>query len=165
MVVYVVAAAALSVPAHAQIVTYVPQAVAVVDTGARVRLQVTKSSPSPLFGPQRLEGRIQRLDPDTLHLQLSEPVGLIAIPRTHIRRLESSIGSPSRFENIVEGAMAGAGIMGIYIWSNHLRETGRRYERDWHAVVSGAGLGMLMGGYLKSRWPLPEHWRPARFAR
>jgi hypothetical protein len=157
--------AASTSPAPAQNTTFLPQPLAIVDTGARVRLAVAKSAASSLFGEQRLQGRISGLEADTVRLQLGESLVPVAIPRTRIRRLESSIGSPSRFENIVEGALLVGSIMAIVTWSSDRAEPKPRYEKEWHAVVAGAGLGMLMGGYLKSRWPLPEHWRPAQLAR
>lgn len=157
-----VAALCLAVPVAAA-----AQFPAAVQPGARIRVWL----PEPvrqLDGPSRrqvLRGTVGAVAGDTLRLLVPATAGLLAVPRSSIRRLEISRGQ-SRVASAIERAVGGA-MGGAITWAllnDPRRRGGPHYPTDWRAAGVGATYGASIGAVLGILAP-HEQWRRLRLSR
>lgn len=128
--------------------------------GARVRVRLPERE-YQYMGPrgQSVRGTVVLLAPDTLFLRLGDSVGTVAIPRTHIRRLDVSRGIPSRV-----ASAAGTGLF----WGLALGLATALYPQrepatlsHWEEVAIGAGAGLAIGAVFGAIYPV-ERWKHVR---
>jgi hypothetical protein len=135
-----------------------------VQSGVRVRVWLPEEY-RQLDGPWRrqlLRGTVESVAGDTLHLSVPGSSAALAIPRASIKRLDISLGPPSRGASMAERAFAGA--VGGAISTVILNETwpgGRYYHRTWRAAGAGAQWGAITGAIVGFVFP-NERWRRAR---
>lgn len=133
--------------------------------GARVRVWLPEARRQD-DGPARwqlLRGTIAAVAPDTLRLTVPGTTGMIAIPRSGMRRLELSRGEPSRPASAVGRAVGGAiGSAALWALMNDPRRSGGpHYRTDWRAAGVGAAWGGGIGALSGLLWP-HEGWRRVR---
>ena len=130
--------------------------------GTRVRVTVSSASRSSFFDSrvERFRGTLLSSSPDTLYLALSNVDGSIAIPRTAVRRVETSLGT-SRWPTAIKAGIVGAVLFGGRMWVAHEDPRTRRFPDAWQAVAVGSTAGFAAGAWLGSRHP-SERWRAAR---
>ena len=139
-----------------------------VQPGARVRVWLPEARRQG-EGPARrqlLRGTLAGVAPDTLRLTVPGAVGVIAIPRSAMRRLEVSRGAPSRPASALGRAVGGA-IGGAVLWAqmnDPRRSGGPHYRTDWRAAGVGAAWGAGIGALTGLLWP-HEGWRRVRLPR
>lgn len=113
-------------------------------------------------GPDRkqlLRGTVQSVDAGTLRLRIPGTVGLLAIPRESVRRLDVSRGV-SRGTSMVERAVGGAigGAILFALLNDPDRSGGPSYRTDWRAAGVGAAWGAGIGAVIGLTFP-HERWR------
>jgi hypothetical protein len=129
----------------------------------RVRV-VLPDSVRQEWGPPRqqwLRGEVTALSGDTLYLQLQGAAAPLPIRRAAIKRIDRSLGVPSRPESALRGALTWAFWGGVY-WAA-IRQTDR--DRTWgrfgddlaEGAAIGAGVGFVLGAIFPS-----ERWRRVR---
>jgi hypothetical protein len=131
--------------------------------GARVRLWLSEARLQREGPPHRflLRATVESLDADSLRLRVPGAEGALAVPRSEIRRLEVSRGSPSRVASAVErglgAALLGAGLAALF---NAPADRGALvHERTgWRAAGVGAAWGGAAGALFGVLFPY-ERWR------
>ena len=143
---------ALVLAAAAPVAAQFPTDVAV---GSRVRVMLPDSL-RQAWGPrvQWVHGGVEALNTDTLYLRVHSTASAVAIPRTSIKRMERSVGVPTRVESGLRGALAGAFWLGIIslvgessVWNDEIAG----------AVAGGALIGFSFGAIFPT-----ERWRRIR---
>jgi hypothetical protein len=136
-----------------------PSTVAV---GMRVRVSIASEILQSPFASrdERLLGTIHAISPDTLYLQLPNVIGVAAIPRRSIRRVEIGVG-PSHRGNAVRAGILGASFFGLRLWAVNEDSTTRRFGHSWQAAAVGSAVGFGLGAWLGSKYKT-ERWRAAR---
>jgi hypothetical protein len=158
-----VIAASLAFTAAQPLGAQFPSEVAV---GSRVRV-VLPDSVRQSSGPWRqqwIRGDVARLAGDTLYLRVQGAAGPVAIRRSAMRRVDRSLGVPSRPESAIRGAVGWA-IVGAFLglatgWPDHYDadDGGRSHgDRALLGAAWGAGAGFILGAILPS-----ERWRRVR---
>jgi hypothetical protein len=104
---------------------------------------------------------LRALSADSLYLELPNVVGRVAVLRASIRRLEVSIGRPSRWMRAVEWGTIGAMIFGARVVAAHQDPETRQYSSAWTAFAVGASMGFAAGAYFGGR-QRSERWAMAR---
>lgn len=133
-----------------------------VAVGSRVRVMLPDSL-RQVWGPrvQWLHGGVEAVNTDTLYLRVHATASPVAIPRKSIKRMERSVGVPTRVESGIRGAFAGAFWLGVIalvgqraaktdpysFWNEEIRE----------GVVAGALIGFSFGAIFPT-----ERWRRIR---
>lgn len=141
------------------------RAVHMVDVGTRVRVEVVEGVPqgfpqSPsAAGAQRLQGTVHAIAPETLYVNLANAVGTVAIPRVAIRRVEMSLGRPSRSVSAMQVGTAGAFLFALFMPS-FVVQPERRFGSSARATAAGAGIGFGVGTLIGALRPY-ERWRIA----
>jgi hypothetical protein len=141
------------------------RAVHMVAVGTRVRVEVAEGVPQALrqppfaAGAQRLQGTVHAISPETLYVALSNAVGTVAIPRATIRRVEMSLGRPSRRVSAMDVGTAGAVLFALFMPA-FVVQPERRFGSSERAAAVGAGIGFGMGALFGALRPY-ERWRIA----
>jgi hypothetical protein len=154
-------AASLALAAARPLTAQFPTDVAV---GSRVRV-VLPDSLRQSSGPARhqwLRGDVAALAGDTLYLQMPGAAAPVPIRRAAIRRVDRSLGVPSRPESALRGAV-GWGLLGAALgyatgwpdWSDRRARTG--VDGAAAGAAWGAGIGFIVGALFPS-----ERWRHVR---
>ncbi len=129
-----------------------------VAVGSRVRI-VLPDSVRQSWGPpqqQWLRGEVAALSGDTLYLQLQGAASAVPIRRATIKRIDRSLGIPTRPESAIRGALIGA-LWGA-IYTGLLREGTNVLGNDFaEGAAIGGGIGFLLGALFPS-----ERWRRVR---
>lgn len=135
-----------------------------VTEGERVRVRVYERVP-PIAShsgipSQRVLGTVTAISADSLYLDLAIPEAghPMAIPRILIGGVESSLGV-SRAASAWDMGSTLA-FLGALLFSSDLVDRGERFDSNWAAAATGAGVGMLVGGLAGALFP-HERWRPA----
>ncbi len=139
-----------------------PPAVAV---GTRLRV-VLPDSLRQAWGPPReqwVRGRVAALTTDTLYLELQGVAAPVPIQRASIKRIDRSLGVPSRPESAVRGAV-GAALWGAVLglatgWPDW--DDGRLERDAGDRAALGAATGAAIGFVLGAIFP-SERWRRVR---
>jgi hypothetical protein len=127
-----------------------------VAVGSRVRV-VLPDSVRQQWGPsvQWLRGDVAALSTDTLYLQLQGAAAPVPIRRATIRRIDRSLGVPSRAESALRGAFMGAFWIALF---SVVDQRGERIEEDLaQGAAIGAGIGFVFGAIFPT-----ERWRRVR---
>ena len=133
-------------------------------TGVRVRLWLPDyQQENTPWRRQLLRATVSGIANDTLQLTVRGAQGILAVPRSAIRRIDVSLGPPSRpasaFERAAQGAITGA------LWAafeNDPRSTEwPHYNRTWRAAGEGAKWGAAFGAVIGFVFPT-ERWRRVR---
>jgi hypothetical protein len=135
-----------------------------VAVGSRVRV-VLPDSFRQASGPPRqqwLRGNIAALAGDTLYLRLHGTAAPVPITRAAIRRIDRSLGVPSRPESALRGAVSWAllgAALGFATGWPDLDDRDERSNADAAALGAawGAGIGFVVGAIFPS-----ERWRRVR---
>jgi hypothetical protein len=134
-----------------------------VAVGSRVRV-VLRDSLRQQWGPstQWLRGDVAVLSRDTLYLRMPGTEAPVPIRHASIRRLDRSLGLPSRPESALRGAFAGAVWGAIYLSLIHYaNERSGRSDAFWDDVGEGAAIGSGIGFVIGAIFPT-ERWRRVR---
>jgi hypothetical protein len=135
------------------------------DVALRSRVRVVlPDSLRQEWGPPRqqwLRGEVARLTADTLYLQLQGAAAPVPIHRAAIKRIDRSLGLPSRPESALRGALTWA-FWGALYWAA-IRQTddGRTADRFGDDLAAGAAVGAGAGFILGAMFP-SERWRRVR---
>ena len=136
--------------------------------GARVRLTLPEPGPRR-FGVRAPEhwlvGELVAVTSDTLAIRPHPLLAPIAVPRTTVRRLEISRGTPSRGRTAAVDAVGGA-LVGL-LWGQLLYDAdlrGPRFESGPRARATGAVAGAVGFAALGALFPR-EHWRRVSLGR
>jgi hypothetical protein len=126
-----------------------------VAVGSRVRV-VLPDSVRQQWGPsvQWLRGDVAALSSDTLYLQLQGAAAPVPIRRATIRRIDRSLGVPSRAESALRGALMGAFWVALF---SAVDQRGEIEEDLAQGAAIGAGIGFVFGGIFPT-----ERWRRVR---
>ncbi|MFN2566439.1 MAG: hypothetical protein ABR499_15695 [Gemmatimonadaceae bacterium] len=141
------------------------RAVPMIGVGTRVRVEVVEGTPqvfpqSPFSAvAQRLQGTVRAIAPETLYVALSNAAGTVAIPRVAIRRVEMSLGRPSRSASAMQVGTASAVLFALFMPS-FVVQPERQFGSSERAAVVGAGIGFGMGALFGALRPY-ERWRLA----
>jgi hypothetical protein len=135
-----------------------------VAVGTRVRV-VLPDSLRQSSGPWRqqwLRGDVAALAGDTLYLQLQGAARAVPIRRVAIRRIDRSLGVPSRPESALRGAVGWAvlgALYGLLLNSTNAQDWRDRSVGESAALGAGigAGIGFIVGAIFPS-----ERWRRVR---
>jgi hypothetical protein len=130
--------------------------------GARVRVWLPEAYQQEQ-GPwrrQQLRASVAGMSGDTLQLAVPGAVGALSVPRSAIRRIDISLGPPSRPASAVERAFAFAIGGAITAALNNDPSSTRwpHYNRTWRAAGEGAKWGGLLGAVVGFALPT-ERWR------
>lgn len=152
-------ALAVAQPAAAQF----PTGIAV---GSRVRVVVADSVRqqwASLPSTQWLRGDVAGLSRDTLYLRMPNTEAPVPIRQGVIRRLDRSLGVPSRPESAVRGAIGGAFWGAIFLGLVQAVDDGSTVADQgfWEDVGEGAAFGAGIGFVLGTIFPT-ERWRRIR---
>jgi hypothetical protein len=134
-----------------------------VAVGTRVRVVIADSlrqtwAPST----QWLRGDVAALSRDTLYLRMPGTEAPLPIRQSAIRRLDRSLGVPSRPEGAVRGAIAGAFWGAIFLGLVQYADDGSGGSRAfWEDVGEGAAYGAGIGFVMGAIFPT-ERWRRIR---
>jgi hypothetical protein len=138
-----------------------PTAIAV---GSRVRVVVADSvrqqwAPST----QWLRGEVAGLSRDTLYLRMPNTEAPVPIRQSVIRRLDRSLGVPSRPESALRGAIGGAfwGAIFLGLVQGVDDGSGVADQGFWEDIGEGAAFGAGIGFVLGTIFPT-ERWRRIR---
>jgi hypothetical protein len=133
-----------------------------VAVGARVRVALPDSL-RQAWAPreQWLRGEVTTLAGDTLYLRLQGAAAPVPIRRAAIKRIDRSLGVPSRAESALRGAVAWAVWFGLN-WATIRHADGdgswRRFGDDLvEGAAYGAGAGFILGAIFPT-----ERWRRVR---
>jgi hypothetical protein len=134
-------------------------------SGARVRVVLPDSlrQASAPTRDQWIRGRVARLTADTLFLGLGGVEAPIAIRHAAIKRIDRSLGVPSRGESALRGAVGWAlfgALFGLATgWPEFDEGVNERNAGDRAALGAawGAGVGFVLGALFPS-----ERWRRVR---
>jgi hypothetical protein len=142
------------------LVAQFPSEVAV---GTRVRVAIPDSLPQA-WGPRQqwLRGDVSALTADTLYLRMHGTAGVVPIRRDMVKRIDRSLGMPSRPASAIQGAVGGAFLGALY--GVLLRTVEAEEWRDrsvGEAAGLGAGTGAGIGFVLGAIFPT-ERWRRLR---
>jgi hypothetical protein len=133
------------------------------DVGARVRVDIADRVVWSPFQPteiaRHVRGVISRVSPDSLYLNPADSVGDIAIARLLIRRIDVSLGPPSRIKSALEVGSSGASILAVLFYVARDNRN-RPFGSSLRAAAIGAGVGFGIGGLIGFVVPY-ERWRPA----
>jgi hypothetical protein len=154
------ATALASAPLGGQLAAQFPTDVAV---GTRLRVALPDSL-RQAWAPreQWLRGEVAALAVDTLYLRVPGTEAPVVIRRASIKRLDRSLGVPSRPASAIQGAV-GMGIVGA-LYGVVLKSVG---AEDWRhrslgeSTALGAGMGAGVGFVLGALFPT-ERWRRIR---
>lgn len=129
--------------------------------GTRVRVWVPETVRQEQAPDRRqlLRGTVESVDATTLSLRVPGTSGLLAIPRTSVRRLDVSQGvsrGASMFERAAAAALGGA--ITYALLNDPRRAGGPHYRTDWRAAGVGATWGAGIGGVIGLTFPY-ERWR------
>jgi hypothetical protein len=132
-----------------------------------VRTRVRVVLPDSLrqeWGPPRqqwLRGEVAALGADTLYLQLQGAAMPVPIHHAAIKRIDRSLGVPSRPESALRGAVAWA-FCGALYWAA-IRHTAEHRSRGQLGddLASGAAIGGATGFVLGALFP-SERWQRVR---
>ena len=131
-----------------------------VQPGTRVRVWIPETARQEEAPNRRqlLRGTVESVDGGILRLRVPGTVGLLAIPRTSVRRLDVSRGV-SRGASMVERAVGGAigGAISYALLNDPRRSGGPHYRTDWRAAGVGAAWGGGIGAVIGLSWPY-ERW-------
>src|SRR5918992_1123570 len=134
-----------------------------VAVGSRVRV-VVPDSLRQASGPWRqqwLRGEVAALAGDTLYLRLQGTAGPVPIRRAAIRRIDRSLGMPTRAESALRGAVGWA-LLGAALglttgWPEGNRDMRSNADAAGLGAAVGAGAGFVLGALFPS-----ERWRRVR---
>ena len=140
----------------------------IVETGTRVRAWIPEERRQQ-DGPTRrlvMRGTVESIAGDTLRISIPGTAGILAVPRTSLRRLDVSRGEPSRVASGLERAVSGAigGAVTMAIANDPDRSSGPSYRTDWQAAGVGAAWGAGIGAAIGLVFP-HERWRRVRLSR
>jgi hypothetical protein len=112
---------------------------------------------------QQLRGTVESVTGDTLYLRVPGAEGTLAIARPSVRRLDVSLGPPSRAASAVERAIEFAivGAISTALKNDPGSSEWPHYSRDWRAAEEGAKWGAAFGAALGFILPT-ERWRRVR---
>jgi hypothetical protein len=137
------------------------------EVAARTRVRVVlPDSVRQAWGPPReqwLRGEVASLAVDTLYLRLQGAAAPVPIPRAAIRRIDRSLGVPSRPESALRGAVSWAFLGALYWAALHadVDDTSRALaDRLGEGAAIGAGVGFVLGAIFPS-----ERWRRVHLRR
>jgi uncharacterized protein YcfJ len=127
-------------------------------------VRLTFPDPGPRrFGvvrPERwLVGEVVALTADTLAVRPHPLLPPVGVPRSALRRIEVSRGSPSRWWNAGSGAVEGT-LLGV-LWGHILYDAGvqgRGFATQAQARAHGAVVGAVTGALARALFPY-ERWR------
>jgi hypothetical protein len=134
-----------------------------VAVGTRVRV-VLPDSLRQTWGPreQWLRGEVTALTADTLYVRLQGAAAPVPIRRTAIKRIDRSLGVPSRPESAVRGAVGWAFWGAIYLaTARKVADDDRTWRRFGDDLAEGAAIGAGVGFVLGAIFP-SERWRRVR---
>ncbi len=132
-----------------------------IEPGTRVRIQLDPHSAAGLTGAfenDQLIGTVTAVRGDTLEIRFHPELGAVAVPLGAVRRLDVSLGVPSRTTSALRTA-AYVGALGAVEWPvlNALDDE-PLHRSTATAVLFGAGVGIAAGALLGALRPL-ERWR------
>jgi hypothetical protein len=134
-----------------------------VAVGSRVRV-VLADSVRQQWAPstQWLRGDVAGLARDTLYLRLPNTEAPVPIRHGVIRRLDRSLGTPSRPESALRGAIAGAFWGAIFLGLVQAADDRQQSsEAFWEDIGEGAAYGAGIGFVMGTIFPT-ERWRRIR---
>ncbi len=127
----------------------------------RLRVVLPDSTRQAWFAPRQqwIHGELTAMAADTLYLQIRGTAAPVAIPHKMIRRLDRSLGVPSRPASAIQGAVGGAVIGALYgLLFRSARAEDWRDRSVSEAAALGAGTGAGIGFVLGAIFPT-ERWR------
>lgn len=130
----------------------------------RVRVSLPDTAGQPRLAPRQqwLRGEVAALGTDTLYLSMQGTAGPIAIPRRAIRRIDRSLGVPSRPASAIQGAVGFAIIGALYgIVLKAVEAEGWEDQSTGESAAIGAGTGAVAGLVVGALFPT-ERWRRVR---
>ena len=136
-----------------------------VKAGARVRVWLPEpyQQENTPWRRQLLRGTVRGVENDALQLTVPGVEGTLTVRRGDIRRLDMSLGPPSRVASALERA-AGFAIGGA-IWAAIENDPNSTewpaYNRTWRAAGEGAKWGAAIGAVVGFVFPT-ERWRRVR---
>lgn len=134
-----------------------------VAVGTRLRVALPDSLPRVWPREQWVRGEVAALAVDTLYLRVPGTESPLAIRRAAIKRLDRSLGVPTRAESALRGAVGWALLGALFGMSTgwpdwdgglHDRSLG---DRAALGATSGAVIGFVVGALFPS-----ERWRRVR---
>ena len=130
--------------------------------GDRARVMVAeeqRQSETPALRAQLLRGSVTRVGRDTIYLKPGGGIGEIAISFAAIRRVDRSLGVPSRLASAIGKGLA------LGLLSSLFAGLGYDDGWRWHSVDSrgeaflwGGVVGFASGAVLGAIWPT-ERWK------
>lgn len=130
------------------------------EPGQRVRITIERQAAHVEGYPrwQLLRGTLLRIGPDTVTLQLHPDASPLSLARPAVRKMEMSLGVPSRLESALRRGFEMAAL-GALEWAllDALYDDPFS-ESTWQAAGVGAGFGMAFGIAVGALRPL-ERWR------
>ncbi|MFN2563695.1 MAG: hypothetical protein ABR499_01620 [Gemmatimonadaceae bacterium] len=106
-----------------------------------------------------LAAQVAAMGADTLYLKLQGAAGPVAIPHKMIRRIDRSLGMPSRPASAVQGAVGFALLGALYgVLFRTLEAEDWKDRSVGEAAALGAGTGAGIGFVLGAIYPT-ERWR------
>jgi hypothetical protein len=137
---------------------------ATVTSGTRVRVAIPDTSRQAWFVPRELwlRGTVSSVSGDTMRIRIPSTGGVLAIARADMRRLDRSLGVPSRGVSAAQGFVGGAifGVVtGLLLNWIGVGDFEDRSLGESALVVGalGAGTGVVLGALQ----PV-EKWRRVR---
>jgi hypothetical protein len=127
----------------------------------RLRVVLPDSGRQAWFTPRQqwVHGDLAAMAADTLYLKIQGTAAPVAIPRKMIRRLDRSLGVPSRPVSAIQGAVGGAVVGALYgLLARSLKAEDWRDRSVGDAAAVGAGPGAGIGFVLGALFPT-ERWR------
>jgi len=134
-----------------------------VAVGSRVRVVVADSLRQQ-WGPsmQWLRGDVAALSRDTLFLRMPSTEAPVPIRHGAIRRLDRSLGVPSRPESALRGAISGAFWGAIFLGLvQYADDQSGSSKAFWEDIGEGAAYGASIGLVMGTIFPT-ERWRRIR---
>ena len=127
----------------------------------RLRVVLPDSARQAWFTPRQqwIYGELATMATDTLYLQIRGTAAPVAIPHKMIKRLDRSLGVPSRPASAIQGAVGGAVLGAVYgLLFRASRSEDWRHRSAGEAAALGAGTGAGIGFVLGAIFPT-ERWR------
>jgi hypothetical protein len=133
-----------------------------VAVGTRVRVALPDSL-RQTWGPreQWLRGEVTTLAADTLYMRLPGTAAPVPIRRAAIKRIDRSLGVPSRAESALRGAVTWAVWFGLNWAMIRNASDDPSWDRFGDELAEGAAIGASVGFVLGAIFPT-ERWRRVR---
>jgi hypothetical protein len=135
-----------------------------IPVGARVKLRIyaqERQVEARLSRRMTIRGELTASSPESLWVRLTPATGVVAVPRSEIRRLHESRGIPNRFNSMLLGAIGGAAagaLEGYLFYNTDTFEVDYGATSRGQAAARGAMYGGVAFGLINLAFPV-ERWR------